>query len=163
MSISNKSTHNSLKLFFENLNEELFKHQVDEIFFSLTSPAFISLSDKLFTEVQKNHVLDVVKAIKEMAESHMNDCITLAQIMLPHLREVLRSQRGKYYGFGDIEEEYRVFEQCDNIDQTPVYNLQMERQCGDGDYRLKKKSTLDTVSRVIHTILEVRYLGITER
>ena len=127
MTISNKSTHSSLKLFFENLYEELCNHQVDETFFSLTSPAFKSVSDKLFQEEQKNYEIDIVKAVKEMAESHINDCITLAQIMLPHLGEVFRSQRGKCYDFGDIEEEYPVFEQCDNIDQTPVHNLQMER------------------------------------
>ena len=90
MAISNKSTQSSLKSFFENLYEELCNHQVDETFFSLTSPAFKSVSDKLFKEVQKNYGLDVVKAVKEMAESHMNDCMTLAQIMLPHLGEILR-------------------------------------------------------------------------
>ena len=147
MTIANKSTHSNLKLFFENLYEELCNHQVGKTLFSLTSPAFKSVSDKLFTEVQKNYVLDVVKAVKEMAESHMNDCITLAEIMLPHLWEVLRSQRGKYYGFGNIEEEYIVFEQCDNIDQTPVHNLKIERQCGDTDHRLKTIASLDTVSR----------------
>ena len=147
MTISNKSTHSSLKLFFENLYEDLCNLQVDETFFSLTSPAFKLVSDKLFAEVQKNYGLDVVKAVKEMAESHMNDYITLAQIMLSHLEEVLRSQRGKYYGFGDIEEEYPVFEQRDNIDQTPIHNLHMERQCGDTDHRLKKKASLGTVSR----------------
>ena len=147
MTISNKSTHSSLKLFFENLYEELCKHQFDETFFSFTSPVFKSVSDKLFTEVQKKYGLDVVKAVKEMAESHMNECIALAQIMLPNLVEVLRSQIGKYYGFRDIQEEYPVFEQRDNIDQTPVHNLQMERQCGDTDHRLKKKASLDTVSR----------------
>ena len=109
-------------------------------------PAFESVSDKLFTEVQKNYGLDVVKAVKERAESHMNDSITLAQIMLPHLGEVFRSQRGKYYGFGDKEEEYHVFEQWDNIDQTPVHNLQMERQCSGTDHTLQKKASLDTVS-----------------
>ena len=76
-----------------------------------------------------------MKAVKERAESHMNDSITLAQIIFPHLGEVFRSQRGKYYDFGDIE-EYHVFEQCDNIDQTPVHNLQMERQFADTDRRL---------------------------
>ena len=100
---------------------------------------------KLFTEVQKNYGLHVLKAVKERAESHMNDSITLAQIIFPHLGEVFRSQRGKYYDFGDIE-EYHVFEQCDNIDQTPVHNLQMERQCGGTDHTLKKKASLDTVS-----------------
>ena len=51
MTISNKSTHSSLKLFFENLYEELCNHQVNETFFSLTSPDFKSVSDKLFQEV----------------------------------------------------------------------------------------------------------------
>ena len=64
MTISNKSIHSSLKLFFENLYEELWNHQDYETFFSLTSLAFKSVSDKLFTEIQKNYGLDVVKAIK---------------------------------------------------------------------------------------------------
>ena len=61
MTISNKSTHSSLKLYFENLYEELCNHQVDK---SFTSPAFKSVSEKLLTEVQKNYGLDVVKAVK---------------------------------------------------------------------------------------------------
>ena len=65
--------------------EELCNHQVDKSLFSLTSPAFKLVSNKLFPEVQKNYGTDVVKAVKEMAESHKNDCITLAQIMLSHL------------------------------------------------------------------------------
>ena len=81
-----------------------------------------------------------------MAESHMNDCITLAQIMFPRVGKILRSQRGKYYGLGDTE-EYPLFEQCNNIDQKPVHNLRMKRQCGDTNHRLKKKASLDTVYR----------------
>ena len=46
MTISNKSTHSSLKLFFENLYEELCNHQVDETFVGPTSPAFESVPDK---------------------------------------------------------------------------------------------------------------------
>ena len=150
MTISNKSTHSSLKLFFESLYEELCNQEVDETFFSLTSSAFKSVSDKLFTEVQKNYGLDVVKAVKEIVELHVNDYITLVQIMLSHLGEVLRSQREKYYGFEDIEdieEEYPMFDQCDIIDQTPVHNLHIKRQYGDTDHRLKKKASLDTASR----------------
>ena len=51
--ISNKSTNSSLKLFFENLYEELCNHQVDETLFGLTSPDFKLVSEKLLTEVQK--------------------------------------------------------------------------------------------------------------
>ena len=51
--ISNKFTNSSLKLFFENLYEELCNHQADETLFGLTSPAFKLASEKLLTEVQK--------------------------------------------------------------------------------------------------------------
>ena len=44
---------------------------------------------KLFKEVHINNGLDVVAVIKEMAATHMEDCITLAQILLPQLGEVL--------------------------------------------------------------------------
>ena len=47
VTISNKSTHSSLKLFFENLYEELCNHQVDETFVGPTSPAFESVPDKI--------------------------------------------------------------------------------------------------------------------
>ena len=36
-----------------------------------------------------------------------------------------------------------------NIDDTPVHNIGMERQCGQVDYRLKKLGTLNAVSRSI--------------
>ena len=86
-------------------------------------------------------------SVKIIDSSHLGECITLANKMTTQLGEVLARQRGKYYGFGDYPREYPVFDQCDNIDKTPVHNLQMERQCGDTDHRLKKKSSLDVVTR----------------
>ena len=67
--------------------------------------------------------------------------------MIPELANVLASQHRKHYNFGDYPKEYLVFDQCGNIDNTPVHNLQMERQCGEIDYRLKKMANLDAVSR----------------
>ena len=61
--------------------------------------------------------------------------------------DVLAMQRGKYYDFGEYPKEYPVFDQCPNADNTPVNNLQMERQCGDTDHRLKKKFSMDAVTR----------------
>ncbi|KAI4823838.1 hypothetical protein KUCAC02_012393 [Chaenocephalus aceratus] len=42
--------------------------------------------------------------------------------------------------------DYPVSEQASNIDDTPVHNIGMERQCGKVDYRLKKLGTLNAVS-----------------
>ena len=61
MTISNKSTHSSLTLYFENLYEELCIHLVDKV---LLHQLLKSVSEKLLTEVQKNYGLDVVKAVK---------------------------------------------------------------------------------------------------
>ena len=62
-------------------------------------------------------------------------------------KDVLAMQRGKYYDFGEYPKEYPVFDQCPNADNTPVNNLQIERQCGDTDHRLKKKFSMDAVTR----------------
>ena len=40
-----------------------------------------------------------------------------------------------------------MFDQCNNIEDTPVNNIAMERQCGTVDYRLKKLRDLQAVSR----------------
>ena len=93
--------------------------------------------------------MDVVQSVKDIANMHINDCVLLASKILPELSLVLAMQRGKYYDFGEFATEYYVFNQCDNIDLTPVHNLQMERQCGDTDQRLKKKPNIETVSRGI--------------
>ena len=51
-------------------------------------------------------------------------------MLLLVLADTIARQRGKYYGFGQYPEEYPIFEQCQNIDQTPVDNLAEESQCG---------------------------------
>ena len=67
--------------------------------------------------------------------------------MLAEMKEVLARQRRDYGISEDYPEEFPVFDQAANIDDTPVHNLAMERQCGLVDYRLKKLQNLATVSR----------------
>ena len=45
--------------------------------------------------------------------------------------------------------EYQVSEQALSIDQTPVHNIRMERQCGMVDYSLRELGILAVVSRSI--------------
>lgn len=89
----------------------------------------------------------MIGSVKQVANKHLIDCLALTKKLLPQLAHVLAMQRGKYYGFGNFPQEYPVFDQCHEIDQTPVHNLEMERQCGDTDQRLKKKASLDPVAR----------------
>ena len=75
------------------------------------------------------------------------ECVTLAKIIAPKLADVVARQRGKYYGFGTYEPEFPVFEQHPNIDKGLVNNIQMERQCGKIDNKLKKRQNLNAASR----------------
>ena len=147
LTISKGATHSNLKATFESLYHELNTNDVTENFFELETPGFSSVSKDLFKDVKNNYGLGVVNSVKNIAKAHQNDCITLTKKILPQMAQVLAMQRGKYYGFGDYPQEYPVFDQCEDIDNTPVHNLQMERQCGDTDQRLKKKVRLDAVAR----------------
>ena len=147
MTIDKAATHSSLKEFFNNLYSDLVSHQVGEDFFKFEVPEFHAVSARLFDRVKVEYKIIVLNSVMDIAKSHIEDCITLTNKMIPQLGDMLASQRGRYYDFGEYPREYFVFDQCDNIDNTPVHNLEMERQCGDTDHRLKKKSSLDVVAR----------------
>ena len=65
------------------------------------------------------------------------DVHKLTKFIIPELRTVLDRQQ-RDYGI-DAEAfpvQLPVEEQASNIDETPVHNIGMERQCGKIDYRL---------------------------
>lgn len=97
--------------------------------------------------MKESYGLDVVESVSQMAAEHIDDCVALANTILPQMATVLSMQRGKYYGFGEHGSEFPIFEQASDIDKTPVHNLEMERQCGDTDNRLKKKPNLAAAAR----------------
>ena len=145
--ISKKENHTSLKWYLKILHSELSTFSVDEEFFKFVEPAFESVTPKIFKQVLKEYKIDVLNSVKEVAELHLKDCITLANKMIPQMADLLARQRGKHYDFGNYPREYLVFDQCEDIDNTPVHNLQMERQCGDIDHRLKQKANINVVNR----------------
>lgn len=147
MTISCKATHSSLKEFFSLLHDDLKSLQINEEFLKLEHPVFKAVSQSLFDAAKKSYKSEVVHGITEMASLHINECISLANRFMPEMADVLAMQRGKFYDFGEYKKEFPIFEQASNIDMTPVNNLEMERQCGDTDHRLKKKPNLNTVSR----------------
>ena len=60
---------------------------------------------------------------------------------------MLARQRRDYRISEDFPVQFPVDEQAPQIDNTPVHNLAMERQCGTTDHRLKKLQTLGAVAR----------------
>ena len=71
----------------------------------------------------------------------------LTNLIIPGLRTVLARQRRDYGISEDFPAQFPVDEQAPQIDNTPVHNLAMERQCGTTDHRLKKLQTLGAVAR----------------
>ncbi|KAI4829898.1 hypothetical protein KUCAC02_001558 [Chaenocephalus aceratus] len=95
-----------------------------------------------------NRLACLVREVMELP--YLKVVLVVFACLGPHLQTVLARQSRDY----GIDEEtfpmdYPVSEQASNIDDTPVHNIGMERQCGKVDYRLKKLGTLNAVSRSI--------------
>ena len=144
--IHKNSTHSSLKEYYTLLYQDLGR-VVKEDFFTFESPVLDSETQELFSGVLAGYTTSVVSAVKEIAQEHMEDCITLVNIFFPGMQTVLARQRRDYGLSEEYPAEYPVFDQCQNPDDTPVNNIAMERQCGTVDHRLHKLRELSAVSR----------------
>ena len=144
--INKDSTHSSLKEYYTLLHKDLGS-VVKEDFFIFDTPVLDSETKELFFGVLAGYGDSVVKAVKEVAQEHMDDCLALVNICLPRLQTVLARQRRDYGLSEEFPAQFPVFDQCANPDDTPVNNKAMERQCGTVDYRLHKLRQLSAVSR----------------
>ena len=144
--IDTRSTHSSLKEFYTILYRDLRK-AVNEDFFKLEAPVLESEDTELFSGVLKSYGEPVVQAIKETALEHIEDSVTLVNVCLPNLAVVLARQRRDYGISDEFPAEFPIYDQCANVDKTPVNNIAMERNCGLVDYRLHKLQRLSAVSR----------------
>ena len=94
--------------------------------------------------------MEVVETVVDVANECKSEVVNLTNLMMPELKIVLARQRRDY----GIEEEsfpveYPVEEQASNVDDTPVHNIGMERQCGKVGHRLLKLGNLKADSRSI--------------
>ena len=147
--IEKDATHTQLREFYKGLHTGLGQ-PVSDNFTKFTTPEYPGVSDDLFNGVKKTYTEEVLNSVSDMAAEHLEEVRKLTNLMQPHLQTVLARQRRDH----GIDEEnfsmtYPVSDQASKIDETPVHNIGMERQCGKVDYRLKKLRTLSAVSRSI--------------
>ena len=45
--------------------------------------------------------MDVLDSVKKISNANIDDCVMLANKMIPKLGDTLASQHGKHYGFGN--------------------------------------------------------------
>ena len=93
--INKDSTHSSLKEYYTLLHKDLGS-VVKEDFFIFDTPVLDSETKELFFGVLAGYGDSVVKAVKEVAQEHMDDCLALVNICLPRLQTVLARQRRDY-------------------------------------------------------------------
>ena len=131
------ATHSSLKVFYQGLHQRM-ADPVTEEFFQLSTPWFEVVRPTLLKGLMESYNKDVVKAVQNLAEKHMEQCIELANLMMPELRVVLARQRRDYNLSDVFEAEYPVEQQASNSDDTPVHNIGMEQMCGLVGHRAQK-------------------------
>ena len=119
---------------------------VDDSFFTMSEAAFDAIDYDLFMGVKESYGKSVTLKMFEIFLDHKDDAKKLTNLILPELKVVLVRQRRDYGLIEEFPAEYPVFDQAANVDDTPVHNLAMERQCGLVDYRLKKMQTLQAVN-----------------
>ena len=90
--IDKKANHSSLKVFYKSLHDRMADPVTDD-FFKFISPWFDCVSEDLFAGVIESYNKDVVKAVQSVSEMYMEQCVTLANLMMPELKVVLARQR----------------------------------------------------------------------
>lgn len=145
--ISKKSTHSSLKIFFKEIYKSM-DNDVTDNFFSFEKPEYDGVSEELLGGVKESYGVEVLETVTSLAEEYRTEVMKLAGLMLPELREVLARQRRDY----GVDEErfppqFPVEQQASNIEDTPTHNMAGERDHGWIDYRLHKSAKLSAVSR----------------
>ena len=124
------------------------KEPITMEFFYSKKPHFPGISDNLFKGVKQSHGLDVLESVTDAANENADDVVKLSNLILPnYLSLVLARQRRDYDISDEFEPQYPVEEQAENIDDSPVHNLGMERQCGMTSHHLEKLKTLSAVAR----------------
>ena len=144
--------HSNLKKCYKDLHRTMVpvKEEEQEEYTSCTKPYLEGVSMELFSGVKSTYGMEVVETVVDVANECKSEVVNLTNLMMPELKIVLVRQRRDY---GIDEEsfpvEYPVEEQASNVDDTPVHNIGMERQCGKVGHRLLKLGNLKAVSRSI--------------
>ena len=146
--IETGTTHSKLKSFYKQLYADM-EEPVSESFFSFDEPQFSAVEANLFEGVKESYNESVVEAVITASQENGDQCVKLANFIIPELRTVLARQRRDYGISEEFPAQYPVEMQASNVDDTPVNNLSMERTLGTSDYRLPKLRTLEAVSKSI--------------
>ena len=147
--LSKKSNHNTLSIFFKGLFLKM-SGELDQDFFSLDAPWCPGVSQELFDAVKAGYKDHVVATLQSVLKNNMVEAIKLGNFMLPDLQTTLARQRRDYGISEEFEPEFPISELSNTVrEQAPINNLDMENACGKVGHRTKKNRNLQATSRSI--------------
>ena len=100
---------------------------IDDSFSTMSEAAFDAIDYDLFMGVKESYGKSVTLKMFDIFLDHKDDAKKLTNLILPELKVVLVRQRWDYGLSEEFPAEYPIFDQAANVDDTPVYNLAMER------------------------------------
>ena len=130
VTISKKSNHDSLTVFYRGLHEKMEQEITDE-FITLADAWYPGISKNLFDEVKKSYGLHVVDEVRKELQKYPTEALQIANHFQPNLRTTLARQRRDY----GLDESYVREHPVEQLPQSvrenaPVHNLSMEGLCG---------------------------------
>ena len=83
ISISNGMVHDDIREFLTDMNNDMRNRVVAADFFHLNGPVVGNITRAIFDSVLKEYHAEIVMSIRNLSQNYMNDCIILAQKILP--------------------------------------------------------------------------------
>ena len=138
VTISKKSNHDSLTVFYRGLHEKMEQEITDE-FITLADAWYPGISKNLFEEVKKSYGLHVVDEVRKELQKYPTEALQIANHFQPNLQTTLARQRRDYGLDKSFVPEHPVEQLPQSVrENAPVHNLSMEGLCGKVGYRTAK-------------------------
>ena len=123
--ISNHTTHQTLKQFLQSLHNHM-SNQLSESFFMLEEPWCPGISVDLFNAVKLSYKPHVVEIIKSTLADNMDAALKIGNFLLPQLQTTIARQRRDYDLSDEFPPEFPISELTDaQRENAPVNTRQI--------------------------------------
>ena len=138
LTTSSKTTYSKLIPAFQQLYEDLSKTD-PVLLLDVNKYAFNFVCEDRFQDSRYDD--DICEAISRVTDTYRYQVVHILKMLLPHLAEGFLKQKGKIFGFGDVESDIHSLSNMDPVkfEQAPIHNLDAERRVGFINYELGKR------------------------
>jgi len=140
LSLTTSSNTNYSKLIpaFQELHCDLTKTDPSDLL-NVDKPAFKFVSQERFNQTKYDE--DICIAISKTSSQFQDQVVKVLSMLLPHLAEGFRNQKGDIFGFGEKGTTEYSLSTMDSakLDEAPIHTLTAERSVGFINYELQRR------------------------